>query len=179
MTAAANIVRALLDSDEPVASDEPIASDDITPEDVVRALGIGFTDNEFTFEWHMGRYGRQGTCYVSWKKRLRKGKPIYLGTIQVVSDEPHHYGRKDANLGKWYITSVPYHSKTRIPRGLKVIRGREGKYSKITWGYGAVRYRSEPKLYTKYFNTRAEAAGYLASMIEPHRHIKVVESLLK
>lgn len=174
---AEQVVRVLLDDEEP----EDDSTFTISPAELTRAIGLNYSDDEFIFDCHQDRFaGRYPTgywrYYVSWKKLLRKGKPVYLGSIRQVERPYNNHYSPVAHEGEWYIDSVPTKTVDRTPRGARMKPGQETKHFKTHAGYGAVRFRQMPVTYTKYFRTRAEAAGYLASMIVPHRHLKVVES---
>jgi hypothetical protein len=172
------VVTALLEDDIPAEEEDDLG---VSPADLVKTLGIGYKDDEFIFDEHQDRFaGRYPTgtwrYYVSWKKLLRKGKPVYLGSIRRVERSYNAPSLPVAHEGEWYIDSVPTQTRAFTPRGARLKPGSETKYYKTHGGYGAVRYRTMPATYTKYFHTRAAAAGYLASLIKPHRHLARVES---
>jgi hypothetical protein len=171
---AESIVTILLEEDPP--EEEEI----IDPRELVRSIGLGYNDDEFTFEAHQDRFaGRYPTgtwrYYVSWKKLLRKGRPVYLGSIRQIERDVRYPTMPVHNEGKWYIDNVPTVTRTRTPRGVRWKKDARQQFV-TRGGYGAVRFRAMPQTNTKYFGTRAEAAGYLASLILPHRHLKAIES---
>jgi len=175
---AGSIVGVLLDDEEP---EEDEGEFTVSPAELTRAIGLNYADDEFIFDERQDRFaGRWPTgtwsMSVHWKKLLRKGQPVYLGSIRRVERPYNNQYSPVAHEGMWYIDSVPTKTRAFTPRGARMKPGAETKHYKTHGGYGAVRYREMPVTYTKYFRTRAEAAGYLASLIVPHRHLKVVEN---
>jgi hypothetical protein len=174
---ATRVVGILLEDAEPEEEEGEMT---LSPAELTRAIGLNYNDDEFIFDWHQDRFaGRWPTgtsrCYVSWKKLLRKGKPVYLGSIRHIDRDYNRPNTPVDHEEMWYIDSVPTKTTAFTPRGVRLKPGHETKYYKTHAGYGAVRFREMPVTYSKYFRTRTEAAGYLASLIRPHRYLKTVE----
>jgi hypothetical protein len=179
---AESAVSVLLEDDTPEEEEDGDTIPSLSPADLVKgALGIGYKDEDFVFDSHQSRSMGYGTgywtTYVSWRKVLRKGKPIYLGTIRQVDRPYDNQYSPVPHEGEWYIDSVPTVSRERNPRGVRWKLWAPQKWA-TRGGYGAVRFKRIPKTFPEgqYFRTRAHAAGYLASLVMPHRHLRRVES---
>jgi hypothetical protein len=177
---AESVVAILLEDDPPEEEEETVPS--LSPAELVKgALGIGYKDEDFIFEEHQSRFGHWGTGHwttcVKWRKVLRMGQPIYLGTIRQVARPYNDQYSPVPHEGEWYIDSVPTVTRERNPRGVRWKLWAPQRWT-TRGGYGAVRFKHIPKTFPqgRYFSTRAHAAGYLASLVIPHRHLKTVES---
>ncbi|MGV0949329.1 MAG: hypothetical protein ACOYB3_01560 [Azonexus sp.] len=165
------------ESEEPAPTQEPEQMNlGIDMDKFLRDAGVTVSMDDFVIRSSpqrcMGYSNGNTDYYVSYKRLLYKGKPVYLGRICGY----HDYNRTGHSGHAGYFVDVPTTMKAHYPMNKRTgQRYKRAKY-RTYQGYGAVRFNKQET--GKQIESLFDGCKYLLSLLKIQHPLKQAESLV-